>query len=138
MDTTMSTDAASPAVRATRQRAAVRTELDRVDAFRSAQEIHADLASQGTAIGLSTVYRALQALVSTGDVDVIARSDGESAYRACGERHHHHLVCRDCGRTQEVEGEAVEVWAQAIARRHGYRDVTHVVEVFGTCRECRG
>jgi Fur family ferric uptake transcriptional regulator len=118
----------------TRQRVAVREELARDDAFRSAQDVHARLRAAGTRIGLTTVYRALQAMADSGEVDVLRQPDGESVYRRCSTpRHHHHLVCRECGRTVEVEGPAVERWATRVAEEHGFRDVSHTLEIFGTC-----
>jgi Fur family ferric uptake transcriptional regulator len=36
----------------------------------------------------------------------------------------------------EVTGPAVEAWATAVASEHGYSDVSHTLEVFGTCRAC--
>lgn len=126
----------STRTRATRQRAAVSSLLDEVDDFRSAQEIHAILRSRGDSVGLTTVYRALQALADAGKVDVLRTGDGESVYRRCSTGHHHHLVCRNCGRTVEVEGPAVERWAERIGAEHGFVKVTHTVEVFGTCPDC--
>jgi Fur family transcriptional regulator, ferric uptake regulator len=119
-----------------RQRNAVREELLRDPAFRSAQEIHASLRSSGHRIGLTTVYRALQALTDADEVDVLRKHDGEVTYRACSAGHHHHVVCRRCGTTVEVEGRAVETWAERVAREHGFVDVAHTVEVVGTCRRC--
>ena len=120
----------------TRQREAVSRALERADGFRSAQELHAELRAAGEPVGLTTVYRTLQAMAESGEVDVL-RGDGETAYRRCGSRHHHHLVCRLCGRTVEVTGPTVERWADEVARRHGFRDVEHRLEVFGTCARCR-
>ena len=119
-----------------RQRTAVALELSREPAFRSAQEIHASLRESGHRIGLTTVYRALQSLAEAEEVDVLRTGDGEATYRACSAGHHHHLVCRRCGTTVEVEGRAVETWAERVAREHGFTDVAHTVEVFGTCRRC--
>jgi len=124
--------------RSTRQRAAVSSVLDAHDEFRTAQEIHAALRDAGEAVGLTTVYRTLQALADSGEVDVLRNSDGEAAYRRCSKGHHHHLVCRECGRTVEVEGPAVERWADTVAEQHGYTDVSHTLEIFGTCADCRG
>lgn len=121
-----------------RQRTAVRQELARDPGFRSAQEIYARLRADGTRIGLTTVYRALQALAESGEVDVLRGADGEAAYRLCSEGHHHHLVCRTCGDTVEVEARAVERWAERIAAEHGFTDVDHTVEVFGRCGRCGG
>ena len=124
--------------RPTRQRTAVLDLLHEQDTFRSAQDIHAVLREAGTGIGLATVYRTLQAMATDGDVDVLRTEDGESVYRRCRTpRHHHHLVCRSCGLTVEVEDTPVERWAATVAEQHGFGDVEHQVEVFGTCAACR-
>jgi len=123
-------------IRPTRQRAAVLAVLDQADDFLSAQDLHARLRGSGQSVGLSTVYRTLQALAAAGDVDVILTGEGESRYRSCSTGHHHHLVCRSCGRTVEVRNSTVEGWASAVAAEHGYRDVSHILEVFGLCPEC--
>lgn len=123
-------------VRSTRQRTAVLTALAEVDDFRSTQELHEYLRRRGDAVGLTTVYRTLQALAEAGEVDVIVREDGESVYRQCSSTHHHHLVCRNCGRTVEVEGPAVERWATRVAADHGFTDVSHTLEIFGVCSTC--
>ena len=125
-----------PAVRSTRQRSAVSRLLDATDEFRSAQDLHEELRRRGEGIGLNTVDRTLQTLADAGSVDVLRTDSGEAVYRRCSAGHHHHLVCRDCGRTVEVEGPAVERWAQGVAAEHGFVDVSHTVEVFGTCAGC--
>lgn len=122
--------------RATRQRRAVGAALGELDEFRSAQEIHEVLRGRGETVGLSTVYRTLQGLADVGEVDVLRIDDGEARYRRCSSGHHHHLVCRSCGRTVEVEGPTVERWAERVAAEHGFREVSHTLEVFGTCAVC--
>ncbi len=122
--------------RETRQRTAVSALLDRTDSFISAQELHARLRDEGDAIGLATVYRSLQQLVDDGEVDVVHPGDGEAVYRRCSSGHHHHLVCRVCRTTVEVDSRAVEQWARRIGEENGFGDVDHVVEVFGTCANC--
>jgi Fur family transcriptional regulator, ferric uptake regulator len=122
--------------KASPQRTAVDMLLRDSEGFRSAQDIYARLREQGNPIGLATVYRALQSLADDGEVDVLRTDDGEAVYRRCSTGHHHHLVCRRCGLTVEVEGGAVERWTTAVAAEHGFDDVDHVVEVFGTCGSC--
>ena len=122
--------------RNTRQRRAVAAILDELDGFASAQEIHDALRDKGDQVGLSTVYRNLQAMVDADEVDALRGGDGETLYRQCSAGHHHHLVCRSCGRTVEVEGPTVESWADAVAAEHGFSDVEHTLEIFGTCAEC--
>jgi len=136
----MAPDPTPPAARrSTRQRAAVLTVLDSEEAFRSAQEIHLELVRRGDAVGLSTVYRSLASMSASAEVDTLLRDDGETLYRRCrGVTHHHHLVCRGCGATVEVDGPTVERWAERVAADHGYDEVTHTLEVFGRCSTCRG
>ncbi|KUJ65997.1 Fur family transcriptional regulator, partial [Streptomyces albus subsp. albus] len=118
------TNAAPVRGRSTRQRAAVAAALDEVDEFRSAQELHDVLKHRGDSVGLTTVYRTLQSLADAGEVDVLRTAEGESVYRRCSTGdHHHHLVCRLCGKAVEVEGPAVEQWAEMIAAQHGYVNV---------------
>ncbi|WSX90876.1 transcriptional repressor [Streptomyces sp. NBC_00890] len=133
------TNAAPVRGRSTRQRAAVAAALDEVDEFRSAQELHDVLKHRGDSVGLTTVYRTLQSLADAGEVDVLRTTEGESVYRRCSTgEHHHHLVCRMCGKAVEVEGPVVEQWAETIAAQHGFVNVAHTVEVFGTCADCAG
>ncbi|RZS89620.1 Fur family zinc uptake regulator [Motilibacter rhizosphaerae] len=132
----MSRDLPPTRPRSTRQRAAVEAALAGTPEFRSAQDLHAELRASGEPVGLATVYRALQALAASGEVDVLLRPDGEALYRQCSPKHHHHLVCRECQRTVEVAGPAVERWADRVAAEHGFTDVAHTLEIFGTCAEC--
>jgi Fur family ferric uptake transcriptional regulator len=122
--------------RNTRQRSAVSALLAEVEGFHSAQELHAMLRQRGERVGLTTVYRTLQGLADAGEVDVMRPPGGEHLYRRCSEGHHHHLVCRSCGRTVEVDGPAVEAWAERVAAKHGYVNVSHTMEIFGTCPAC--
>jgi Fur family ferric uptake transcriptional regulator len=123
--------------RNTRQRTEVLTLLAETDEFRSAQQLHAQLRATGSGVGLTTVYRTLQLLAEAGEVDQMRLPDGEQLYRRCSRsQHHHHLVCRSCGRTVEVEGPAVEKWAERQAAEHGFTDVQHTLEIFGRCAAC--
>lgn len=124
-------------VRATRQRAAIADALGAGEDFVSAQELHDHLKARGESIGLTTVYRNLQALSQAGEIDVLWDGSGETRYRHCSSGHHHHLVCRSCGTTVEVQAEPVERWAATVAAEHGYSDIHHTVEVFGLCGDCR-
>ena len=124
-------------MRATRQRAAIVDLLDSVEEFRSAQELHDELRRRGENIGLTTVYRTLQSLASSGLVDTVRTDTGEAAYRRCSaDGRRHHLVGRSCGSAVEVSGFEVEAWAAEVAAAHGFSDVHHTIELFGTCADC--
>jgi Fur family transcriptional regulator, ferric uptake regulator len=122
--------------RNTKQRHAVATLLADVNDFRTAQELHGLLRNRGERVGLTTVYRALQTMADAGELDVMRLPSGEQLFRQCSRTHHHHLVCRSCARTVEVAGPTVESWADRIAGEHGFVDISHTVEIFGTCPTC--
>ena len=123
--------------RNTWQREAVRAELSATEGFVSAQGLHSTLHQTGSPIGLATVYRALADLAQEGDADSLQSPEGESLYRACStNEHHHHLICRNCGLTVEIEADAVETWAKNVAAEQGFSQAAHVVDVFGRCATC--
>lgn len=126
--------------RPSRQRVAVEALLRRVEDFCSAQQIHGMLRDQGDRVGLTTVYRSLRAGARSGDLDVIVRSDGEALYRlrrpAQGNRHH--LVCRRCGLTVEVEDHVLEEWTASVAHANRFSDVRPSIDIFGVCEGCTG
>ncbi|MDG4820505.1 transcriptional repressor [Asanoa sp. WMMD1127] len=123
--------------RTTRQRTEVTALLQEVNDFLTAQQLHGILRERGAKVGLTTVYRTLQRMVESGEVDSTRTPDGEQLFRQCSRsRHHHHLVCRMCGRTVEIEGPAMERWTEKVADQHGYTDVAHTLEIFGTCSAC--
>ena len=122
--------------RNTWQREAVREALGTSEGFVSAQSLHSNLRDSGSAIGLATVYRALADLATEGEADSL-QQEGESLYRACTPgSHHHHLICRNCGLTVQIEADAVETWAQQVAAEHGFTQPNHIVDVFGLCADC--
>jgi len=123
--------------RSTRQKRALATVIDESQEFRSAQELHEALRSRGEHVGLTTVYNQLRSLAESGLVDTLRSPDGETLYRRCDTSgHHHHLLCRVCGRTVEVAGTAVERWAEKVAAEAGFVEVSHTIEVVGTCPTC--
>ena len=124
------------AKRNTWQKDAVRHALGEATGFLSAQQLHQVLRNHGSTIGLATVYRALAELVAVQEADAIQSTAGETLFRACGTAHHHHLICKRCGKTVEVDSSAVEKWAAAVAAADGFSKPSHTIEVFGVCVDC--
>ena len=120
--------------RSTRQRSAIANFVESLDGFHSAQHIHALLAAEGIKVGLATVYRTLTSLAQDGQLDQVHQPDGQLLYRRCSTEHHHHLRCRSCGKTVEITLD--ERWADELAAAHGFREISHSLELIGTCTEC--
>ena len=134
----MSDASKTPGKRNTWQKDAVRHALNDAAGFLSAQQLHLILKQHGSTIGLATVYRALAELAGAGEADAIQSTAGETLFRACGTSHHHHLICKRCGKTVEVDSSAVEDWAAKVAASHGFTQPSHTIEVFGLCGDCSG
>jgi Fur family ferric uptake transcriptional regulator len=132
----MTTSESAPSRRKTWQKDAVLKELASSSGFVSAQQLHQKLTQNGTVIGLATVYRTLNALVSDGLADSLVNNSGENLYRDCSKDHHHHLICNGCGVAVEIEADEAESWASKIATEHGFTDVSHTIEIFGLCSKC--
>ena len=98
--------------RQTKQKDAIRAALADCEEFISAQDLHRRLEDEGSKIGLATVY--------------LCGDDG----------HHHHLVCRRCGKTVEIDPPS-EAWLRKVADGHGFTVESHTLEVFGLCSDCQ-
>jgi Fur family ferric uptake transcriptional regulator len=121
----------------TKAQRAVLDVLDAAGRFLSAQDIHARLRQDGSTVGLTSVYRALQSLADEGAIDVLRTGHGETTFRRCdSDAHHHHLVCRVCGATIEVETPGLERWLSGLGRAHSFTVEGHTLEIVGTCARC--
>ena len=126
------------APRNTHQRREVIRALERVRGFVSAQDLHGIIGRDGGEVALATVYSQLKKLSDAHLVDVVMTDRGEALYRRCvDDSHHHHLACRTCGATIEVDAPELERWARDIAERFAYADLRHVLELNGTCPSCQ-
>jgi Fur family ferric uptake transcriptional regulator len=130
-------NAEAAGLRSTRQRTAI---LEAVTATPdrpvTAQDLHSRLRSSEARPGLATVYRTLQALTEAGLLRTFPTASGEIGYKVCRPGHHHHLICTNCGRVDEIPSCDVEGWARSVARRHGYVLNGHEAEILGVCPSC--
>ena len=94
--------------------------------------------AQPLRIGRATVFRLLDRLVQLGLLSRLHGPDGCRAYTLCEpEPHHHHLVCRSCGRVTPIETGAIEAQIRSLAQASGFLVDAHHLEVFGRCGECQ-
>ena len=111
--------------------------LSEQDCCLSAQDIYDRLRERDRAVGLASVYRALDVLTQLGltrRVDV----GGTAAYEpaAPGGEHHHHAICDRCGKMDAFEDEELEALIDGVAKRLGYEVGEHDIVLRGSCPEC--
>jgi Fur family ferric uptake transcriptional regulator len=112
--------------------------LEEVHTLATAQDIHSRLRLENEeAPGLTTVYRALENLVSQGLVQAVELGDGEKRYELIepGE-HHHHLICSHCKESVHLDQCLIKDLDSLIKSKHGFNVTSHILEIFGTCKKC--
>lgn len=125
--------------RLTGPRRAVVEEIQRTERAFTADELLQRLTVDDTGVGRATVFRTLDLLVQRGVLDRLHQPDGCHSYLLCGvsDRHHHHLICSDCGAVVEFEDCSVQPLLDELSRRTNFQINGHWLEVFGQCSVCR-
>jgi Fur family ferric uptake transcriptional regulator len=107
--------------------------------FRSAQQVYLEIRQRSSVrIGLTTVYRILHTLADDRVAETQRAEDGETLYRlrSSGE-HRHYLICRGCGRAVAFTPVALEECTSELTAQHQFTEVTHHIDVYGICPQCR-
>jgi Fe2+ or Zn2+ uptake regulation protein len=85
----------------------------------------------------ATVYRTLTRLVDIGLLRRCEFGDGMARFEiADSDHHHHHLVCNQCRRVEIIDDEEIEE-IDRFARKRGFSNISHILEFFGTCPQCK-
>jgi Fur family ferric uptake transcriptional regulator len=89
-------------------------------------------------IGRATVYRTLQWMVNAGIARKVDFGEGRSRFEPA-HRHprHFHFVCNTCHRSSEFLSSDVEALLAEIASARNFDADQTIIQVFGTCEECR-
>jgi len=113
------------------RQALVRTVAAR-DRHFTAEELRKELPH----IGRATVYRSLNILVETGILCRVLLEDGSLHYQLSHRGHHHHLICAECGVSQDLLGCDIEEILKEKASEHLFQIEGHWLEVYGKCQAC--
>lgn len=105
--------------------------FERSGRWMSPQELHQEAAERGARVGLTTVYRMLEAMASVGLAKRYAQEGRAYRYVFCRPSHHHHLICRACGRVQDIDECSV-----LPPPRQDFHVEAHALDFFGLCQAC--
>lgn len=123
--------------RTTGPRRAIASLIARRRGHFTANDLLADAAARHVQVGRATVFRTLDLLATRGQLERIDLPSGEHAYVACEPReHHHHVVCRVCGKSADVRDAGMAELVRELGARSGYRIESHRLELFGLCPDC--
>jgi Fur family ferric uptake transcriptional regulator len=90
----------------------------------------------GLNVGIATVYRSLNLLEESGMVTSISFGAQGKKFELANKPHHDHMICRQCGVIVEFEDQIIEKRQLAIAKEHGFKLTSHIMQLYGVCSEC--
>lgn len=123
--------------RLTPQRLIILSAIHSSDNHISAEEIHAQVRATYPQVNISTVYRTLELLKELGLVTETNLGGGRLRYHIIAKGHHHHIICRKCGRVFELDESVLLPLRDILLREYGFRaDLSHLA-IFGHCLECQ-
>ena len=123
--------------RLTPQRLMILSAIHGSDQHISAEEIYAQVCARYPNVNISTVYRTLELLKELGLVTETDLGGGKFRYHSVEKGHHHHLICRKCGRVFELDENVLKPVEGTIIRKYGFKaDLSHLA-VFGNCVVCQ-
>jgi Fur family ferric uptake transcriptional regulator len=106
------------------------------DGHFTATELVTEARTRRLGVGRATIFRTLDVLEELGAVERLDLPSREHTYVVCEPAHHHHVVCSQCGRTDEIDDAGLRTVVREVARRTGYRVDEHRLELFGLCPAC--
>ncbi len=122
--------------RVTLQREIILEAMESLSGHISAEDVHARVRDRFPQVNVSTVYRTLELLEQVGLVTHTHFDDGVARWHRAEAGLHQHLVCRGCGREEELDMEVVQPLAAELRARYGFQaDLAHFA-IVGLCREC--
>lgn len=123
--------------RVTRQRGIILDAVCSGDGHIALGEVDARARRQDPSLDRSTVYRALKMFTEVGLVVAADTGDGETYYEIKRPEQHHHLVCRQCGREQEIDDSVLDAMFRQVNQEHEFQVVTDHLVLFGYCASCQ-
>jgi Fur family ferric uptake transcriptional regulator len=103
----------------------------------SPQELYRGLIKKKRKIGLTSIYRCLDLFESLGMAFKIINGSSVK-YKICEmENHHHHVVCKACGKVVEIDFCNITDWSERVTESTGYEVTDHQLNFYGLCKTCK-
>jgi len=123
-------------LKSTEARIALLSLLDREENPLDVYSIAENLRAGGIGVDQATVYRILDILTQKGLISRLEFGEGKYRYEL-QKKHHHHLICQNCGVIEDVGGNFVDQIEKEIKSKNGFLIKSHSLEFFGVCKKCQ-
>lgn len=120
-------------IRDTKQRRAIRQVFEQANRPLSPEEVHQYARATVKGLGIATVYRTIKSLLEEGWLVPVELPGMATRYEIAGKGHHHHFICRECGRAYEIEQCPGDL---SYLTPSDFRFENHEVFVYGLCASC--
>lgn len=125
-------------LKSTRQRSLIIDRFFALGGHLSVEELWSQVRQEDNKVSVATVYRTMKLLSDCGLAHARNFGDGQTRYEAAvGRDHHDHLICTRCGQIIEFENNRIEQLQEAVARSHGFKVLSHKMELYGLCVDCQ-
>ncbi|HOJ85392.1 MAG TPA: transcriptional repressor [Elusimicrobiales bacterium] len=112
----------------------------------TAEDVFERISDEYPSIGLATIYRTLNTLYQNNILNKFEFGDGKAKFELSehhdGQRHHHHLVCKNCGSIIEYDdfmNEEKEFFSRLediLSKKHSFKITGHNLYFYGVCKNC--
>lgn len=125
-------------LKSTRQRTLILDTFFGLEGHLSVEDLWSRVRQLDHRVSVATVYRTMKLLAESGLASARNFGDGQTRYEAAvGREHHDHLICTGCSTIIEFENDQIERMQEGVAKRHGFKVVSHKMELYGLCRNCQ-
>ena len=122
----------------TKQREIILKAFIAVEEHISVEELYKIVSKKDPSIGLATVYRTMNLFRDCGLAQELNFGDGQTRYEhVLDHEHHDHLICKSCGSIIEFSNPIIEKLQQNISKEKEFKVISHKLELYGICKECR-
>jgi len=122
--------------RITPQRIAILAYLYDTPGHYSPPEIYEHVRQTSPGVTEATVYRTLEFLAENNMILPALNGNGHLVYEIAG-HDHHHVICRSCGASVEIEHALLQKLYKQLEAESGYRLTTSHLTFFGLCPACQ-
>ncbi len=110
--------------------------LEREDSPMDVLSIVSSLKSKGIRVDQATVYRILEVFTNKSLINRLEFGEGKYRYELQKDDHHH-LICLNCGRIEDIEDKYMKKFESDIRGKKGFLVESHSLEFFGLCKNCQ-
>lgn len=85
----------------------------------------------------ATVFRIMNTFTEKSIAATVQLGDSVARYELSNRRHHHHLVCEDCGNVEDIDGCPLDDIEKTVQKKNRFFIKRHSLEFYGLCASCK-